>query len=49
LEAKRKWKKPLIDTGVDGRIILKWISMKFIWRVWIGFVWLRIGTGEHGY
>jgi hypothetical protein len=32
------------DLGVDGRIVLKWILGKYGWRVWIGFVWLRIGT-----
>jgi hypothetical protein len=33
------------DLGVDGRIILKLILGKHFWRVWIGFIWLRIGTG----
>jgi hypothetical protein len=32
------------DLGVDGRIILKLILRKQSWRVWIGFIWLRIGT-----
>jgi hypothetical protein len=34
----------LEDPGVDGRIILKWILEKWV-RVWIGSIWLRIGTG----
>jgi hypothetical protein len=33
------------DKFVDGRIILKWILGKYGWEVWIGFIWLRIGTG----
>jgi hypothetical protein len=33
------------DTGVDGRIILRWIFRKWDTRVWIGQSWLRIGTG----
>jgi hypothetical protein len=32
--------------GADGRTILKWISGKQGWTVWIGFVWLRIATGD---
>jgi hypothetical protein len=32
--------------SVDGRIILKLISGKKHRRVWIRFIWLRIGTGE---
>jgi hypothetical protein len=31
--------------GVDERIILKYIFIKYGWRLWIGFIWLGIGTG----
>ena len=31
--------------GVDGRIILKWISKRRDGKVWTGLVRLRIGTG----
>jgi hypothetical protein len=37
-------KKYLEDLGINGRIILKLILGKHGWRVWIGFIWLRIGT-----
>jgi hypothetical protein len=30
------------DPGVDGRIILRWISRKWNVGVWTGLVWLRI-------
>jgi hypothetical protein len=32
------------DPGVDGRIILKWIFMKWEVGVWTGSSWLRIWT-----
>jgi hypothetical protein len=31
---------------VDGRIILKLIVRKSVWRMWTGLIWLRIGTGD---
>jgi hypothetical protein len=34
------------DLGIDGRIILKWKLGKLMW---IGFIWLRIGTGGNSY
>jgi hypothetical protein len=33
------------NTGVDGRIILKWIFKKWDEMAWLGLIWLRIGTG----
>jgi hypothetical protein len=36
--------KYLDDTGVDGRIILRWIFRKWFVRVWTGSIWLRIRT-----
>ena len=33
------------DTGVDGRIILRWILRKWKVVVWTESSWLRIGTG----
>ena len=35
-----------IHPGVDGRIILRWIFMKWDMGAWIGSIWLRIGTGD---
>jgi hypothetical protein len=32
------------DLGVDGKITLDWILGKQNGKVWIGFIWLRIGT-----
>jgi hypothetical protein len=40
------------DTDVDGRVVLKWILTKYGVRMWIGLIWVRIGTvvgsSEHG-
>ena len=33
------------DPGLDGRIILRWIFMKWDVGVWTGSSWLRIGAG----
>ena len=36
------------DPGVGGRIIFSWIFWKWDVGVWIGLIWLRIGTdGGH--
>jgi hypothetical protein len=32
------------DPGVDGRIILGWIFIKWDVRLWTGLGWLRIQT-----
>jgi len=38
----------LEDPGVDGRIILRWKFRKWNVGLWIGSIWLRIGTlGGH--
>jgi hypothetical protein len=33
------------DSGVDGRIILRWIFRKTDMGVWTGLSWLTIETG----
>jgi hypothetical protein len=32
--------------GVDGRIILRVVLVKWDGRMWIGFIWLRMWTGN---
>jgi len=48
LVGKPEGKNHLEGPGIDGRIILKWISMK--WDVWAcsGLICLRIVTGIGG-
>jgi len=33
------------DPSVDGRVIFRWIFMKWDVGLWTGSSWLRIGTG----
>ena len=35
----------LEDSGVDDRMILRWIFRKWDVGAWTGSIWLRIGTG----
>jgi hypothetical protein len=37
--------RPLGNTGVDGRIILKWVLEMLDVGAWTGLIWLKIGTG----
>jgi hypothetical protein len=32
------------DLSINRRIITKWILGKKVWRLWIRFIWLMIGT-----
>ena len=41
----QKERKHLGDSGIDGRIILRWIFREWDVGVWTGSVWLRKGTG----
>jgi hypothetical protein len=34
------------DLGVNDRIILKWMLLTSGWRVWIGFICMKIGIGS---
>jgi hypothetical protein len=48
LVGKPDGKRPLVDPGVDGRIILKWISRKWDVGVRTGSSWIRRETsGGH--
>jgi hypothetical protein len=37
------------DLGIDRSLILKWLLGNHGFRVYIGFIWLRIGTGDEFY
>jgi hypothetical protein len=39
----RKGNSYVRDLGLDEKIILKWIWKKYGWKVWIGFMCLRMG------
>jgi hypothetical protein len=39
-------RNPKEDSGVYGRITLKWILKKWGGRVSTGLIWLRIGTSS---
>jgi hypothetical protein len=44
------WESPkeidrMEDQGVGGKMGSKWILETLAWGVWIGFDWLRTGTG----
>jgi len=39
----KEGKSHLEDSGVDGRIILRWIFRKWDIRAWTGSICLRIG------
>jgi len=41
-------KRPRGDLGVDGWIILGWISRRWDVGIWAGLGWLRIETGGGG-
>jgi hypothetical protein len=44
----RMWESSNI-CDVGGRIILKWISRSSDVKMWIGFMWLRMGTTAGSY
>jgi hypothetical protein len=49
---KSEGKDRLEDLGVRWRIILEWILGKYGWKLWAGFMLLRIetaGSCEHGF
>jgi hypothetical protein len=45
LVGKPKKRDHLEDQGVGGKMGSEWILRRLAWGVWIGFDWLRTGTG----
>jgi len=45
LLGKQEGRRNLRDLGVDGRIILGWISRRWNVVIWTGMGWPRIETG----
>jgi len=41
---KTEGRRPMGDLGVDGWIILEWISRMWDVGIWTGLGWPRIGT-----
>ena len=41
---KVRERENLENTGVDERVIIKWILRKSIEKMWTGLIWLRLGT-----
>ena len=48
LVGKPEGKRPWGDLGLDGCIILGWISRRWDVGMWTGLGWPRIGTGGVG-
>ena len=46
LVGKPEERDHLYETGIDGRIILRWIFRKWCGESCTGLIWLRIGTGH---
>jgi hypothetical protein len=45
LVGKPEGKNHLVDPGLDGRLILRWIFRNWDVGIWIGSSWLMIGRG----
>ena len=45
LVGKSEGKNHFEDTGVDGRIMIRWIFRKWDGGAWTGMNWIRIGKG----
>jgi hypothetical protein len=45
LVGKPEGRRPLGRQGVGGKMGSEWILGRLVWGVWIGFDWLRTGTG----